>query len=270
MKIGAHVPIDVDLGFAFNEVGLKVIQVCITPPQSYVLPRSTDSFFARYKEHTKDPLIIHSSFLTSFVKHPMEKQCIYGRDYARKIAEISSWNDMIIYYVCHLGKIPKDMTSQQAMLNLIENMNILKRDLGSITAGYNFKLCLENDVGSKGKPKTNCAHGLLIFKENFADDYEWLSLCFDTEHAYASGFSNKYWRRFLNHTSVIHFNPIPQHIEKGKHLDRHGAFLLKDSKNINVLKKVYEIGSKKKLPMILENESLELIVANMKYIKKHF
>jgi hypothetical protein len=148
------------------------------------------------------------------------------------------------------------MSHAEAYLNTMKNLvqihNRIKDHKG------NFKVLLENDSGTRKRVKMNTAHGLFfIFSRNIIASWfsqlGWLGICFDTNHAYGSGFNRKIWLDFIESCDVIHFNPIPDFMVIGNCQDRHSQFLLKDSKEQNLLKKLARKAKRLSKPMILEN-----------------
>ncbi len=260
MYIGKHLFDGDDLEADMKEY--EWVQTAVTNFRTYDLPNYRFNLFAIWRKlYKRIPLIIHGTWLTSITKDVDHKQCKYSRRYIERLNDISLSYDIDILYVMHVGKIHKDMPHIEAFHNMIGNLMAL--DLKS----DRFKLCLENDAGSKKGSKLCCAHGLWILNKQIKRD--WLSYCFDTEHAYASAFDRKLWLDFVDISSVVHFNPIPEIVEGGSHLDRHGKFFFEDSKEIPLLKRVHRRAMEKKLPIILENTTPETIQGNASWVRKN-
>lgn len=260
LKIGAHVSTETDLGTIFNHMDLKVIQVMFTNPRFYEYPNfeNTIQYLNRYKKYSKEPIFVHSPYLVSFVKDPQEKQCKFTVEYSRVLSLIAEKTQIPIRFVTHLGVIPEGMSHTEAYTNTMKNLVQIHMRIKDHKG--NFKVLLENDSGTRNRVKMNTAHGLFfIFSCNAVASWfnhlGWLGICFDTNHAYGSGFDRKIWLDFIESCDAIHFNPIPDFMELGSCQDRHSQFLLKDSKEKDLLKKLARKAKRLSMPMILENTS---------------
>lgn len=279
IKLGAHVGTSsssllVDL---FQKIGLKTIQVMLSNPRSFSYPHyeRTIEFLFFYRNLTREPLYVHSPYTVSLVKDPKERQCKFTVDYAKTLFQCSYASGTPVNFVTHLGVIPEGMPSYVAYNNLMRNLVNMYHFIGNANnsnGDYNgkFKVLLENDSGTRGRSKINSAQGLyFIFKNNVVAQWfnkmGWLGICFDTNHAYGSGFDRKKWLDFLDISEVVHFNPIPEDTKLGSHKDLHSTFLLKTSKEVKLLKKLAKRAKKTDKALILENTG-EYVLKNLNTI----
>lgn len=271
LKVGAHVSIHDNWALLFEGIGLSTIQVMASNPRTFQYPSKTlPGILKGYSSYTKEPFFIHSPYIVSLVKKPTERQCRFTVDYIGDLAALTERLEIPIRFVTHLGVIPDDMPSYEAYENLMKNLveihNRIKDREG------NFRVLLENDSGTRNRSKMNTAQGLFWVVQNneVAKWFKtlWLGFCFDTNHAYGSGFSRKCWIDFISECDVVHYNPIPDFMEIGNNQDRHSEFLLKDSKEKKLLKQIMGHAEKKSIPLILENTG-PVIIENLRWIRKN-
>ena len=271
LKLGAHVNVNSNMKDVFNHMGLNVIQVMFTNPRFYSYPslQATVHWLKNYRKYCKEPLFVHSPYLVSLVKPKKEKQCRFTVEYARQLAVIAGRSEVPIRFVTHLGVIPENMRPVEAYKNLMENLVCIHNALKDIEG--DFKVLLENDSGTRNRSKMNTAQGLywLLGYNEVAKWFKtmWLGLCLDTNHAYGSGFDRKRWSKYVEIAEVIHFNPIPQFMELGRCQDRHHEFLLIESKEKRLLRRVAKKAEDLDVPMILENDS-HTILPNLEWISQ--
>lgn len=257
IKLGIHINLGYNL-YVIKGFGFSVVQIMLSNPKSFQMPNEQHArwFIRDHKKVFKEPIYVHSPFTVSLVKPPGEKQCRFTVDYAKTLCKIAYDNDADIRFVTHLGVIPKDMTSGEAYNNLMRNLvnmhNSVKNNNG------NFKVLLENDSGTRGRSLLNTAPGLeFIFRKNvwaqWFKELKWLGICFDTNHAYGSGFDRRKWVSFIGMCDAVHFNPIPDFMKPGDHKDFHHDYSFAYSKRKTLLKKVAEKATVEGKPLIIEN-----------------
>jgi endonuclease IV len=269
--VGAHVGIDTDPKILFNDMGLDIIQVMISSPRSYQYPSldKAKKYIENYKKYCKRPLFVHSPYLVSLVKDPEERQCKFTVNYCKILAILSEITLVPIRFVTHLGTVPPDMGAYLAYNNIMKNLVCIHNALRNTTS--NFRVLLENDSGTYERPKINSAQGLYwILRKNVVFQWfskQWLGLCFDTNHAFGSGFNRKLWPSYIKNSHMVHFNPIPDFMQIGRCQDRHSEFLLRESKEKKLLKKIVLLAAKNKIPLIVENTA-GAAVENIKWIRR--
>jgi endonuclease IV len=263
--LGAHVSATEDLEKCFKH--LDILQVFLTSTRGGHFPDKDMPFlqkFLPYKD--KIPLIVHSPYTVSFVHPSHDRRSAFTRSYTEALVKAVTYWEIPLVYVTHLGVIPVGMSSKNASLNIERNLYFIDKAIRDIKG--DFKIALENDSGTFGRSNINTAIGTLWLNvRSSVSHYKWLGSCFDTEHAFASGFALDGWEELASISDVIHLNPIPKHIIKGSCKDEHSKYLLQDSKEKNMLRKVIRAATKKGIPSILEKTDWELIFKDIEYLK---
>lgn len=263
--LGAHVSVAEDLEECFKY--LDTVQVFLTPTRGGQFPNKNIPFlqkFIPYKD--KIPLIVHSPYTVSFIHPSHDRRSVFTRNYTEALIKAVTYWEISLIYVTHLGVIPKGMSSKNAFLNIERNLYFIDKAIRNVKG--DFKVALENDSGTFGRSNMNTAIGTLwLNTKSSVSHYKWLGSCLDTEHAYASGFAFDGWEELASLSDVIHLNPIPKHIVRGSCKDEHSKYLLQDSKEKDILKKVINVAIEKSIPSILEKSDWELIFKDLEYLK---
>lgn len=125
---------------------------------------------------------------------------------------------------------------------------------------------MENDVGGKDN-KAPTIKELVYAKNVINQSVSNCGVCLDTEHAYAAG-DSLFSVNYRKDISMVHLNAIPKYVEFGKHLDRHSAVGLADSKNgISFISKILGL-IKPKTPIILERTFFDIIKKDIQLLRK--
>lgn len=198
-------------------------------------------------------VILHGPFVTSFLKPNVD----FSRKYLFQ-ATSYALRKGIRYLVFHPGGIADGQSEAEAKRVLIGLMNEWER----YYQGEDITLCLENKCGG-AKDIANFA----FLASLVVDLPEHVKLCFDTEHAYASGHLNL-WEPLIQKIGVIHLNSIPQEVMEGSRVDRHSSTLLKISKNQDILLKIARTARDYNIPCVLERDE-ELVGEDLEFLKEN-
>lgn len=258
--LGAHVSVKEDLRSAFDT--LKVIQVCVTAPNTMKMPDTNHYFFEKYKPWSHKPLIIHGPYTGSFIHDYRDRRSRFMQKYTIKLINIIMDLGFTLRFVVHLGVIPKGRSSKEALQNIKDNLAEIDRRVGQIQG--DFSVCLENDSGCLGRSTMNTALGTRYLKKDI--EYPWLSYCFDTAHAFGSGFPLDGWINSAFEADVIHFNAIHKQYIFGGCKDEHGKYLLKDSQCKKKLTDILTVARNQSIPLILEKKDWSYILKDIAYI----
>jgi endonuclease IV len=168
-------------------------------------------------------------------------------------------------YVLHMGAFSPDRgeNRQIAFDNAVDFCErVLKQTWDADTV-----LCLENDAGSKSG--TKCSGPGFLYKLVTKIDSPKLRVCFDSEHAYASGFDLNQvekLRKLFTVTDVIHLNAVPSYVQFGGHLDRHSDTTIAESPQAAAVLEIAKLGVELKIPMIFERSDLSYYIKDLAYI----
>jgi len=168
------------------------------------------------------------------------------------------WKDFgsDIFVICHCKG--KNMTIKETIHKISRHSLIYSRCCPDLI------LILENDAGGKENPAPKLKQ-LCLAKNMAKHSGARVSVCLDTEHAYAAGDSLS--DVDYSDISMVHLNAIPNYVEYGGHLDRHSLTPLSESKNgTGFIKKI--LGSVKSgTPLVLERTKVEIIRKDLKLLK---
>jgi endonuclease IV len=128
----------------------------------------------------------------------------------------------------------------------------------------NLTILLENDAGGKDNPAPTIK-SICLAKNMVNRAKAMVSVCLDTEHAYASG--DTISDVDYSDISMVHLNAIPKYVSYGGHLDRHSLTPLSESKNgTGFVKKIIN-SINPGTPLVLERTSVEIIKKDLKLLK---
>lgn len=176
-----------------------------------------------------------------------------------------------------LLKIYQESETKQEFVKAVERKSTLLflEALSEALSYTEVKLLLENTTkdcdGMSLFSTHNSAHEFL---QSLPKEYSTVSLCYDEEHAYASGWNtlildNKVNNNFnFDRIGLVHLNTIPNSVEKGSKLDRHSETSLFEGKNsASVYRSVVEKLNSLGIPHIREVE-FQTLLREQKQLKE--
>jgi endonuclease IV len=261
--VGFHGPARIkELNRLFTAAATQtgVIQVYGTTTKSCDMP--TDAkISAIYKEAGRQGLEIvwHGPYTTNLCR----KTCkTYGwtREYILEFFKIASkYHKGPIRLVIHTGA-PVKSDHYKGLQDLWFSMNELHKKLRT-NVPDNCILAIENSARSYYKYTDNPTALGSISTECYRITSPQIKCCFDTEHLWASGWDITDLQNIellpWDNIAVIHLNCIPQDVELGSGIDRHGKVSLEESTNFSTgwVQKIMAAGKKHKIPMIFERSN---------------
>jgi deoxyribonuclease-4 len=185
MKIGVHISISGGIEKSFikaKKIGCDTFQIFTRNPRSWNFKELTDEVISKFKTNLKNykinPIYSHLPYLANLASPDVE---ISKKSISSLKNELNRCDILgIPYVVTHLGS-PKDKTKEDGMLKIISALNdSLKKYNGKC------KILLENTAG-KNQKLGSCLTDIcaIIKKVDYADK---VGLCFDTCHAFVSGY----------------------------------------------------------------------------------
>lgn len=234
--LGYHTSVD-------NLKDLETYQVFLGSPRRYQEPDSS-KLLGVDKE-----IVVHCPYWTQLAKPDVDASFQRTLQYIIKLShELDKVSQR--YIVVHVGSRYMDDSIAEAMNNI--RMFCIKWLYA--TQNDNTVLCLENDSGSKKKSKMGSVRILTEIINDLNNPR--IKMAFDTEHAYANGFDLQDVDR-LNEieqlVGVVHFNSIPEYVEKGSHTDRHTETSFDNSKGgFDYQRKVWDVLYDGVRPFIVE------------------
>ena len=185
MKIGAHVSISGSLDFSIDraiEIGCDTFQIFTRNPRSWKPKKLSDEKIIKFKKKLEKanikPIFSHIPYLVNLASPDEDKLLKSIEMMKEELVRCEKLN--IPYIVTHLGSAKKK-SKKFAIEQIISSLNNIFEDYNG-----NSIILLENTAGKKNKIGENIEEICHIIKQ--ATFYENIGLCFDTCHAFASGY----------------------------------------------------------------------------------
>jgi deoxyribonuclease-4 len=276
MKFGVHVSIAGGLSKSFlkaKKIGCDTFQIFTRNPRSWKYKPLTEEIKIEFKHSLKKfnikPIFSHMPYLPNLASPDKE---IWNKSIASLKIELDRCDKLRIpYIVTHLGS-PKKEKKEIGIANVIKALNqCLENYNGSCT------ILLENTAGKNGRLGSLIVDICNILSE--IELHEKIGLCFDTCHAYTSGYDlqkkavvNSILTEIdecvgLNKLKLIHCNDTKADLGSG--IDRHehiGLGKIGDKGFINLLKEK----KLKKVPFICETpvDERRTDIDNLHHLRK--
>jgi len=267
-NVGFHCSIDSVQSLVSDPLGFKTFQVFVSNPMARYSPNRLSVMKVASILEAGFNCVVHAPYLTSLVRLPMREFTIYYVvDFFHMLREFTKKQ---CHLVVHTNK-PKDNTEGDTWENMLTWIPLVMDSMSKHKIS-NYSIAIETDASRKSKHTSLRGIFEIISSVKEATNF---SICFDTEHSYASGFissedikDSQIWDR----VSVVHLNAIPDKVGFGSGLDRHSDTLLKDTKNdlffnTSFLKEVFHEAINRKLPIILERSDMDIIKEDFNYLK---
>lgn len=252
MKIGVHVSIAKSITLSIKrakKLGCKTFQIFTRNPRRWnykaFLPEEIDHFKRELANSNIEPVIAHMPYLPNLAS-PDDQ--LWDKSISQLKAELQRCNKLgIKYLISHLGS-PKSRGKEFGIKRVIMALKSILKEYQGRTV-----LVLENSAGKRDKLGSRLDDfGEIFSKINFKDK---LGFCFDTCHAFASGYDFRTIAKAekivslidekisLKKCYIIHCNDSKYPLGEGK--DRHehiGLGMIGDLgfKNLFRLKKIRE------------------------------
>lgn len=246
-----------------KETGLRNFQVFVSSPASGAMPKLSPEMIELMKNYH---VIVHSPYWVTLSR---KKSLGFNLKWVISLLYQAADNGLSIDYVTHLGYPDKRAGEYVSYEESIENtVDYLRKLLVKWPKHLkNTRILLETDSGSKNGNGFSGLKGIKEIVQRINDSR--VGICYDTEHLYAAGEddpSEEDW----NLIKLVHLNSIPEKVEKGSHLDRHGKTLIAECKEGPdwVLDKARE-AYKRKIPMILERSDMDVVLKDIEFMLKH-
>lgn len=262
LLFGAHMSIA--KGFAAaaakiaDEYGANALQFFVKNPRGRqskkLTKKEAEEFHRTCKEKNIKFIVAHASYLVNLSKKASEVKWLIDDvvgDFER--VHMLGGNGVVV----HLGKASGGMSKEEAIKNMIENIEeILKK-----TAHTKLKFILENTAGQKsdlGYQFEELAEIWKKIKPLSSETKTRMKICLDTQHSWAAGYDWENTKGVLKefdqyigikNIACIHFNDSKKPL--GSRVDRHENLFtgLIGEKN---LIKIAKFAQKKDIPIILE------------------
>jgi len=243
--------------------GVRWFQIFLQSPRTYQAPRAS-TVLEKLEAAPEDATIIaHAPYVLSPASAEDSEPWRRSLEHALTAADVCAQAGIRLY-VTHTGS-PGEGRSRRQGLDSLETF--CQRFLEE-TEASDVILALENGAGSKEGPQVGFLPVLHHLVRRF--DHPRLRLCYDTEHAFASGFDIGHLgqvERVLEWAAVVHLNAVPVEVRRGGHLDRHGKTALEDSQDgPGSLLETARLALERRIPLILERDGLELMLREFGYL----
>jgi deoxyribonuclease-4 len=259
LRIGVHVSIS---GKIFNSIdrakalGCSAIQIFSHNPRGWKVPPLLDDdvriFRKRLKKSGLHPLVVHTSYLINLAS---PDDGLYERSIDSFKVDLDRANRLgATFLVTHLGS-SRDKDVQHGIMRVRGALNLVLENNGH----RDIKILLENTAGSG----STIGYNLYQIREiiDAVKHRDSLGLCFDTCHAFASGYDFRDTRSLdslieeigrilgLDRLGLIHLNDSKEGIGAG--IDRH-EHIGKGKIGIKGFRLLINHPSLRDIPMILE------------------
>lgn len=276
MKIGVHVSISGGIEKSFlraNKIGCDAFQIFTRNPRSWNYKTLTNDIINEFKKNSKEfkisPVYSHLPYLSNLASSNKE---IFNKSILSLEIELNRCDALgIPFVVTHLGS-PKSETKECGIANV-------KRALNTVLENYNGKcrILLENTAGRNQKLGSSLFDICNII--NGIDYKDKVGLCFDTCHAFVSGYDLREFDVIdeliseidnsigLKKLDLIHCNDTKS--EFGSGVDRHEHIGMGKIGDIG-FKHLFKEKRLKKVPFICETpvDEQRNDEGNLNYLRK--
>ncbi len=201
MKIGAHVSISGSIELSVDralEIGCDTFQIFTRSPRRWLSKElqndKIEKFRFKLKNSSLGPVFSHIPYLANLASLDHE---IWKKSLKMMTEELNRCDKLDIpYIVTHLGSA-KRAGKELGITRLISSINLIFEDYSGKT-----KILLENTAGKGNKLGTNIEEICQILLQ--INKFDSIGLCFDTCHAFASGYDLRKEKVVNNLVSEIH------------------------------------------------------------------
>ena len=185
MKIGAHVSISGSIELSIDralEIGCDTFQIFTRNPRRWfskeLSSEKIERFRSKLKNSSLDPVFSHIPYLVNLASLELE---IWRKSVTMMTEELKRCDILDIpYVVTHLGSAKK-AGKELGISRVISTINHIFEDYSGKT-----KILLENTAGKGDKLGNNIEEICQILLQ--INKFDSIGLCFDTCHAFASGY----------------------------------------------------------------------------------
>lgn len=267
--IGTHVGSIDDLsrdGNRYFEKGYRVFQCFMGDAKGFGLSVDKKNLEKLRSLISKGSTVIaHTSYPTSMARSISAKLWGSSMDHVVEIARVMN-SIGGRYIVTHVGSIDSYADIEEG----IENSRFFCEDFERRAGKYGVKLCLENDAGSNKGTRVGNIENIRKILEGQNRDL--LGMCFDTEHAIASGINleeSAYVDKVVEESDIIHLNAVPKEVKLGSFIDKHSDTLIENSGawTEHLLVIARKIKDMKKCG-IMEKRSIDMVDSDIEFIER--
>lgn len=266
-RVGFHCAVDEVQGLVPE---FSTFQVFVSPPVKKLSPNRLNIMKVASILEAGYSCVVHAPYIGSLVRDTTAEYAMYyAVDFFQMLREFTKKDCPLVMHTNKPYEVDPEGSSWESMLLWLDKTTKVMQSHGV----KDYNIAIETDACPRSRYTS--LRGIFEVLSSIKD-LEGFSICFDTEHAYASGHIKKVdWLepQLWDKISVVHLNSIPETVRFGSGLDRHSDSLLSESKqdlliDDTYLKDIFKQARARNIPVILERSNLDLVRKDVNTLKE--